>query len=229
MQFGRHLAHFGILLAPFGFLLAPFWCPLAPFWLRLAPFWLPLALFWLPLAPFRLPLAHFWLTFGVFWLTFIVSWSLFPYFYVFSTKMSCEIICLHNFDENLMQYLTFWKTNAPSPKDPLPLQSILTHSAWSGTLAVPALTSEQNPLWAQRRPRRVCVTRVYILPSSASILLLDHRFRDDCSLVFIIFLISILAPIDHRQHIFCSGSAVSRSVNNFMLIDWVNALRELLR
>ena len=53
-------------------------------WKIIVPFWHHWAYFWLPLA-------HFWLTFGVLWLTFTVSWSLFPYFYVFSTKMSCKI------------------------------------------------------------------------------------------------------------------------------------------
>ena len=77
--------------------LAPLWLPLAPFGVPLAPFWLPLVPFWHHRAHFWLPLAHFWLTFGVFWLTFIVSWSLFSYFYVFSSKMSCEIVFLHNF------------------------------------------------------------------------------------------------------------------------------------
>ena len=57
----------------------------------------PLTHFWLPWAHFWHPWAHFWLTFSIFWLTFTLSWSLFPYFYVFSIKMSCEIIFLHNF------------------------------------------------------------------------------------------------------------------------------------
>ena len=95
MHLGRPLAHFGL---PFGSLWLPFGSLLAPFWLPLAPFWLPWVSFWHHWAYFWLPLAHFWLTFGVLWLTFIVSWSLFPYFYVFSTKMSCKIQFLHNFN-----------------------------------------------------------------------------------------------------------------------------------
>ena len=78
---------FGLTL---GSLLAPFWLPWAPFCLPWAPFWHPWAHFWHPWA-------HFWLTFSIFWLTFTVSWSLFSYFYIFSIKMSCELVFLHNF------------------------------------------------------------------------------------------------------------------------------------
>ena len=83
--------------SPFGSLWAPFWLPLAPFWLPLAAFWRHLVSFWHPLAHFWLILTSFWLTFDVFWLTFSVSWSLFSHFYVFSIKMSCELVFLHNF------------------------------------------------------------------------------------------------------------------------------------
>ena len=84
---------------------------------------------------------HVFCTLGALWLTVGLLWSPFGslllQFPHLRSLSALEFVFLHNFDESRYS-ITLFEKNAPSPKDSLPLQSILTHLARSGTLAVPA-------------------------------------------------------------------------------------------
>ena len=122
------------------------------------------------LGSFLVPFGSFLLTWVVHFLTFAVSWPHFSYFSVFSTKISCKIILLHNF--HLKSHSQSTKSYFPEacrthPNRKYILSCNLSSRAQSGTFA----SGNLEPLRARRRPGRVsfcCGLSFSTLPFSTS-------------------------------------------------------------